>query len=54
MKVIHLLHQILREIFEEASYERFCIRKQLAAGTDSYAAFLAEAEGAKDHKIRCC
>ena len=54
MKLIRLLHKILREVFEEAAYERFCAREQLQTGTKSYAQFLAQSESPRNQKIRCC
>lgn len=52
MKLIRLLHEILREIFDEAAYERFCLREQLTAGPESYARFLTHS--GKHIKPRCC
>jgi len=52
MKLIRLLHEILREIFDEAAYERFCAREQLTAGSESYAHFLTH--NGKYIKPRCC
>lgn len=50
MKVIRALKAILREIFEESAYERFCAREGIAQGRESYAAFV---RGGKV-KVRCC
>lgn len=52
MRFFRLLHEILREIFDEAAYERFCVREQLATGPDSYARFLTQS--GKQIKPRCC
>ena len=52
MKIICLLHEILREIFDEAAYERFCVREALPVGSKSYALFLTRSE--KGFKPRCC
>lgn len=54
MKFIRLLHEILREIFDEAAYERFCAREQLKVGSESYVEFLAQAGLRKNQKVRCC
>ena len=54
MRVLRLLRAVLREIFEEAAYERFCIRGGLAAGRESYARFLDENASSARTKVRCC
>jgi hypothetical protein len=50
MKVIRLLRAILREIFEESAYERFCRRERLAPGRESYGKFLRQSHV----KVKCC
>jgi hypothetical protein len=52
MKFFHLLHAILREIFDESAYERFRIRMRVGAGRDSYSQFLRERERVKN--VKCC
>lgn len=54
MKFIRLLHDILREIFDEAAYERFCEREHIEVGARSYARFMVDAGGRGNRKIRCC
>ena len=54
MRVLRLLRAVLREIFEEAAYERFCIRGGLGAGRESYARFLDENASSARTKVRCC
>ena len=44
----------LREIFDEAAYERFLDRNQLACSTASYAEFCRETESGQAPKPRCC
>ena len=44
----------LREIFDEAAYERFLDRNQLASSTASYAKFCRERESGQAPKPRCC
>ena len=44
----------LREIFDEAAYDRFLCRKQMAVSPASYAAFLQEFEEAKTRRPKCC
>jgi hypothetical protein len=49
-----LLWQALREIFDEAAYERYLDRQQECAGPTSYAAFLAESRSQRERRPRCC
>jgi hypothetical protein len=44
----------LREIFDEAAYERFLSRKQMASSPQAYAAFRHEFEEAKTRRPKCC
>jgi hypothetical protein len=50
MRVLRVLREILREIFEESAYERFCARERLVRGRDSYAAFLR----GRKITVKCC
>jgi len=50
MKLIRTLRAILREIFEESAYERFCEREGVGRGRQSYAAFVR----ARRIGVRCC
>jgi hypothetical protein len=50
MRLVRLLQAILREIFEESAYERFCAREGVPRGRDSYAQFLR----GRRVKVRCC
>jgi hypothetical protein len=54
MKLIRLLHEILREIFEESAYERFCARQGVPPGAASYASFLRESATGARPKVKCC
>ena len=54
MKFLQLLLAVLREIFDEAAYERFCARERLPVGTDSYVRFLEHSALKSNRKIRCC
>jgi len=54
MKFLRLIRAVLREIFEEATYERFCVREGLGAGRESYAKFLEENVSSARSKLRCC
>jgi hypothetical protein len=44
----------LREIFDEAAYERFLSRTDAARSVSSYRDFLREREAALARKPRCC
>lgn len=50
MKIVQVLRAILREIFEESAYERFCEREGVKQGRDSYAAFVR----GRRIKVKCC
>lgn len=52
MKFFYLIRAVLREIFDEAAYERFCEREAARVNRTSYAEFLRR----REHliKIRCC
>ena len=52
MRFLRLLHAILREIFDEAAYERFCLQHNASDHSSSYAAFLRERERMKN--VKCC
>ncbi len=44
----------LREIFDEAAYERFLRRSQRISSAEAYAAFRQEFEAAKTRRPKCC
>jgi hypothetical protein len=54
MNFLRTLRAMLREIFDESAYERFCAREGLRPCRDSYARFLSEAGWHKERKVRCC
>jgi DNA-directed RNA polymerase subunit N (RpoN/RPB10) len=54
MKFYYLIRAMLREIFDEAAYERFCRRRGLIAGQESYAKFVDENASPARSKLRCC
>jgi hypothetical protein len=54
MTFLQLIRAVLREIFDEAAYERFCIGGGLIAGRESYAKFLDENALRARSKLRCC
>lgn len=49
-----LLRATLREIFDEAAYERFLARQAQPSSAGAYAAFRRETETAKARRPRCC
>jgi hypothetical protein len=50
MKSLRILHAILREIFDESAYERFCAREGVGRGRASYALFLRQ----RRLGLKCC
>lgn len=54
MKFFRIIRAVLREVFEESAYERFCAREEISVGRESYARFLQETDRAKQHTVRCC
>ena len=52
MRYLRLLLAILREIFDESAYERFCAREGANQGRRSYSDFLRQREKIK--KMTCC
>ena len=54
MRFLRVLRAVLREVFEEAAYERFCVREQMRVSPESYALFLQETNQARSHKVQCC
>jgi hypothetical protein len=45
---------VLREIFDEAAYERFLARTRTRSSPEAYAAFRDEFEEGKTRKPKCC
>jgi len=45
---------VLREVFDEAAYDRFLLRTHTARSVSSYREFLREREAALTRKPRCC
>jgi hypothetical protein len=54
MKFFRILQAVLREIFEESAYERYCAREGVDRNRVSYARFLHDTESSRGKKIRCC
>ncbi len=49
-----ILLATLREVFDEAAYERFLRRAKMESSAKAYAAFRAEFEEAKTRRPKCC
>jgi hypothetical protein len=54
VKATRILIATLREIFDEAAYERFLRRNQMVSSPRAYAAFRQEFEEAKTRRPKCC
>jgi hypothetical protein len=54
MRFLRLIRAVLREIFDEAAYERFCAQEGLAANRSSYARFLLDTDKMKRTRVKCC
>ncbi len=52
--IARTLHATLREIFDEAAYERFLKVHGLANSRGSYALYLRESHAARERRPRCC
>lgn len=53
-KAMEILLATLREIFDEAAYERFLRRTSMPSSTAAYAAFWREREAGKAPRPKCC
>ena len=51
---VRIVLATLREIFDEAAYERFLRRTRMDSSTTAYAAFRAEFDEAKARRPKCC
>jgi len=54
IEAARIMRATLREIFDEAAYERFLSRTQMASSPSAYAAFRQEFEEAKTRRPKCC
>lgn len=52
MNFLRILNAVLKGIFDEAAYERFCRAHSLPQDRESYSEFLRQEESKQ--KIRCC
>lgn len=54
LKAAQILRAALREIFDEAAYERFLRRTGMISSAKAYGAFRREFEQAKARRPKCC
>ena len=54
IEATRILLATLREIFDEAAYERFLRRTRMVSSAKAYAAFRREFEDAKTRRPKCC
>ena len=54
MRVFRILQAVLREIFDESAYERYCAREGVVSGRDSFARFLRDTQRIGRSRVRCC
>jgi hypothetical protein len=53
-RALQLFWQTLREIFDEAAYERYLTRTGELQSRESFAAFLEASKASRERKPRCC
>jgi len=53
-RVLRLIVEVLREIFDESAYARFLQRQGEAGSRAAYAAFLAEQRCLRERRVKCC
>jgi len=54
MKLWRTLTAMLREIFDEAAFHRYCQRECVKPNRESYARFFRDANAREKTKVRCC
>jgi hypothetical protein len=54
VKAFHIVLATLREIFDEAAYQRFLDRTQAPSSPAAYGAFWRERESSHGRRPRCC
>ena len=52
--MLHIFRAVLREIFDEAAYDRFLLRTNARRSVESYRMFLKERETVVARSHRCC
>jgi hypothetical protein len=53
-RALRLLWQTLREIFDEAAYERYLAREKCSSSPEAFAAFTESAKTSRERRPRCC
>ena len=53
-RVLRIVRAALREIFDEASYDRFLQRNELSSSAEAYEKFWREREAVHARRPRCC
>jgi hypothetical protein len=54
MKILKILHAILREIGDENAYKRYLALRSLSPSRENWRLFSEERMGAKYRKPKCC
>jgi len=54
LKATRIMLAILREIFDEAAYERFLRRTHVISSKSAYADFWRERESSQARRPKCC
>ena len=53
-RTFHLIWQTLREIFDEAAYDRYLRQTGSAPSSKSFAEFMSASNAKKERRPRCC
>lgn len=54
MRALRILWTALREIFDEAAYDRFLVQSRSTPSRETYWSFLEERRTCQERKARCC
>jgi hypothetical protein len=54
VRPLNMMLAALREIFDEAAYERFLKRSQQTSSRSAYRAFVHENENSSPRRLKCC
>ncbi len=54
MKLLRIIRLVLRGIFDESAYERFCQSEGLSSGKASYDEFMKQCAERAGKRLRCC
>jgi hypothetical protein len=53
-KIVRLILEVLREVFDESAYRRFLEHNKVASSPGAYAAFCRDRDSASARRARCC